>query len=190
MTAETFDLFRVVDEYDGPPLKMVLAGTGSYAARILEVPGVSDVLDSIYLPYSAGRVLQFIMDHHPRGKDIQKEFRKTPSVSQQMCEWLHESNCVWLQGCFPLTITAAVTSKKQRQGENQAYIGIGLPGNYDIWHVQLARLEDADFEDVNKVEARRFVQDRIISEIALSLATGISSILLTEMEEAGYVRKL
>lgn len=190
MKTEAFDLFRVVEEYDGPPLKMVLAGTGSYAARILEIPGCSKVLDSIFIPYAEERLEQWLLATHPLPDVAEHVLKKQPKVSWEMVTVLHESNCTHLGNAHPLTITAAITSKKQRQGANHAFIAVGPPGAYDVWHVQLAKLENVDFEDFNKVEARRFVQDRIISEIALSLATGVSSVLRTEMEQAGYVRKL
>lgn len=193
MTDDGFSLFRLVEEYDGPPLRMLLAGAGSFAMRVLEVPGASRVLDSIQVPYSTTRTLSYLMDNHPNdtfAKDVQKVFHKTPAVSQQMCEWLHECNSNNLQGCAPLTVTAAITSKKQRQGQNHAFIGAGMPNAYDIWHVQLHKLDDVDFEDRNKIETRRFLQDRIISEIALSLATGITSHLRNEMQEAGYLEKV
>lgn len=187
---EAFDLFRVVEEYDGPPLKMVLAGAGSYAMRILEVPGASAVLDSIFVPYSEESFEQWLLDTHPVTDVASTVLEKMPKVSGTMVRTLHVANCANLRNTYPLTVTAAITSKKQRQRSNQAFIAVGPPGNYDVWHVQLARLDDADFEEVNKVEARRFVQDRIVSEIALSVATGVSSVLRDEMEQAGYVRKV
>jgi nicotinamide mononucleotide (NMN) deamidase PncC len=187
---DDFDLFRIVQEYRGPPLKMLLAGAGSYAMRILEVPGASRVLDSIFVPYAEERMDQWLLATHPIPRVAEAILERHPRVSQEMVSSLHVANCTSLGDAYPLTVTAAITSKRKRQGENQAFIAAGPPGSYDAWHVQLAKLEDVDFEDYNKVEARRFVQDRIISEVALSIATGIPSALRAEMEESGYVRKL
>lgn len=187
---EAFELARVVEEYEGPPLKMVLAGAGSYAMRILEVPGASAVLDSIFVPYAEERMEQWLRKTHPFPDVAMQVYRSKPKVSAASVSNMHVANCTNLGDAYPLTVTAAVTSKRQRQGENHAFIAVGPPGSYDSWHVQLSKLDDIDFEDQNKVNTKRFIQDRIISEVALSIATGVSSVLRAEMEEAGYVRKL
>lgn len=186
MNEDSFSLFRVVGEYEGPPLRMVLAGAGSFAARIVEVPGASKVLDSIWIPYSRERLNDWIRS----GPWDKPEVEKVKAVSEEMLDYIHWTNCTALKGAKPLSVTAAVSSKKQRQGENEAYIAVGGPAEIDRYHVKLHKLEDVDFEDENRVNTKRFIQDRMISEIALHFATGIPSVLTEEMMSAGYVRKL
>lgn len=185
-------LHQIVEEYKGPPLKMVLAGAGAYAMRILEVPGASAVLDSIYVPYSSERMEQWLLSYHPRPALAKEVFDAHPKVSLELLDTLHVANCSKLgeSDVTPLTITAAITSKKQRQGANQAFVSFGPPAASENWHIQLHKLEDVDFKDAYFVEQRRFIQDRIISEVALSLVTGIESELRTEMVNSGFVRKV
>ena len=191
MSDAGFSLFRVVEEYKGPPLSMVLAGAGSYAARIIECPGASGVVDSIYMPYSRERLDYWTWFQHTE-KGIpypdQTHMDKVQAVSQEMVEVMHWSNNG--DGVMPLTVTAAVSSKKQRQGGNRAFIAVGPHRMFEVWHLVMAKLDDVDFEDVNKVNTKRFVQDRMVSECALHLATGVSSTLAEELNEGGYLRRL
>ena len=191
MSDAGFSLFRLVDEYEGPPLRLVLAGAGSYAARLVEIPGASKVVDSIWMPYSRFRLNAWVRDSLRGQEDIAAAFLdkvdKVQAVSGDMLDMIHWCNSLNLNDALPVSITAAVSSKEQRQGENQAFISVGLPSDIQRWHVTLSRLDEVDFEDKNKVDTKRFIQDRIVSELALSLATGVSSALTDEMRTSGYL---
>ncbi len=179
-----FDICSFVSNYAGPKLRLLLTGVGSYATGILGIPGSSAVIDSIYVPYSRESVAALIERLHPNAADV---LGNAGSVSQEMVVALHLCNSHDLREALPITVTGAITTTRYRRGDNHAFIAFGHPSSVDVYHLQLDKLDEADHSDTYKVSRKRYIQDRMISECALALATGTSSDLVDELQTGGFL---
>jgi nicotinamide mononucleotide (NMN) deamidase PncC len=182
-----FDVQALVKNYAGPKLRLLMTGVGSYATGIIGIPGSSSLIDSIYIPYSRESVAELIERLHPNASDV---LEKAASVSQEMVVALHLCNSAKLKGELPVTITGAITTSRYRRGENHAFIAFGSPSIMEVYHLKLDKLEEADHADEHVVARKRYVQDRMVSETALAMATGTQSDLVDELQTGGFLVRL
>lgn len=180
------DLQEFVKSYTGPKLRLLFTGVGSFATGILGIPGASNVVESIFVPYSKESVVSLILEKHPTPHDFLEAGYS--SVSLEMVNGLHACNSRKAEGLLPVTVTGAITSTRYRRGENHAFIAMGL-GSVDIYHLQLDKLKEEEHTE-DQVYIKRYVQDRMVSESAIALATGTQSDLVDELQKNGFLRKV
>lgn len=182
-----FDIQSLVRDYKGPKLRILMTGVGSYATGIIGIPGSSEIIDSITIPYSRESVSRLLTHTHPQFHDI---LESASDVSQEMVVALHMCNSEYLGDCVPLTVTGAVTTNRYRRGDNQAYIATGHPSSMEVYHLMLDKMEESEHSDADKVAQKRYLQDRMISEVALAMAAGMQSDLVDELQKAQYLVRL
>jgi len=181
-----FDIQALVKNYAGPKLRLLLTGVGSFASGIIGIPGSSAVIDSISIPYSRESVETLLKRHHPLALHV---LEKASSVSQEMVVALHLCNCVDAQSVRPITITGAITTTRYRRGENHAFIAFGGQEDVEVYHLQLDKLKEEEHTD-ELVAQKRYVQDRLVSEVALAMATGTPSDLVDELQKNGFLTRV
>ena len=179
----TFHLHSFVSEYQGPKLRMLFTGVGSYATGLLGVPGASKVLDSIQVPYSHEACSLLFKRHYPQGLEVSETHG---SVSKEMAVALHACNSADLGDLIPITVTAAITTSRYRRGDNQAFIAVGKPDNLEVWHLRLDKLTEEEHQP-EAVLTKRYFQDRLVSEVAICLATSLTTPILTDLLEGGHL---
>lgn len=183
----TFDIHTFVETYTGPKLRMLFTGVGSYATGIIGIAGASKVVDSIYVPYSHEACSNLLRRFYPSGIEV---LESHGSVSSEMAVALHACNSVDLGEALPLTVTGAITTSRHRRGENRAYIAVGRPGEMDVWHLKLDKLSEEEHGDEGAVIRKRYVQDRIVSEVAICLAVQTQSTLVSELQDGAHLVRL
>lgn len=176
-----FDIHTFVKTYKGPKLRLLLTGVGSYASGIIGIPGASAVIDSITIPYSKESVSLLLERFHP----CPGEADDWGSVSAEMVVGLHLCNSRDLGGAIPLTVTGAITTNRYRRGENRAFIAFGQE-SVEVYHLQLDKLAQEEHTEEAATQ-KRYVQDRLVSEIALALGTGSQSDLVDELQKGGFL---
>jgi len=180
------DLESFVSSYQGPKLRLLFTGAGAWASGLLGVPGASSVVDSLHIPYSYDAVRSLLEKWHPNADTV---LENSGAVSAEMATALHLCNCHDLGSLVPVTVTAAITTSRYRKGDNHAYIVVGHPSSFDVYHLILDKLSEQEHVQP-MITTKRYVQDRVIGEVALSLACSLSHPLLSELMEGGYLVRL
>lgn len=176
------DMEALVKSYTGPKLRLLFTGVGSYASGLIGIPGSSALIDSITIPYSKESVSDVLRRLHPQAEDV---IENAQSVSQEMVVALHFCNSRELRGTIPVTVTGAITTNRYRRGENHAFIALGQ-ASVEVHHLLLDKLTEQ--EHVAEVVAKkRYIQDRMISEVALAMALGMQSDLVDELQKTDYL---
>lgn len=152
MNLETF-----VDSYDGPRLSLIFTGCGAHAASLLLVPGASKVLHDIQIPYAHEAVEALVGQ------------LSTPAVSKERVLALHARSCP--EGVLRVTVTAAITSRRYRRGDNHAYIGVDTTDGTKVYHLTLFKIPDNAHTSTKAVSEARELEDFLICDTALGLAT-------------------
>lgn len=182
-----FDVQALVKNYAGPKLRLLMTGVGSYATGIIGIPGSSAMIDSVYVPYSKESVAELLERLHPNAAEV---LENAGSVSQEMVVALHLCNSHNLRGALPITITGAITTTRYRRGENHAFIAFGHPSSMEVYHLKFDKIPEEDHAHEAKVLYKRYVQDRMICEAALAMATGTQSDLVDELQTGGILVRL
>lgn len=178
-----FDIQSFVEQYSGPKLKMLFTGVGSYATGITGVAGASKVVDSIFVPYSHESCTKLFTRLYPEGLDVSETHG---SVSEEMVVSLHACNCADLGTSVPLTVTGAITTSRYRRGDNHAFIAVGSANDLEVWHLHLDKLTEEE-HTAEAAAQKRYFQDRLVSEVALCLATHLTTELMHDLHEGGHL---
>tara|TARA_R100001132_G_C3254003_1_gene80211 strand:- start:501 stop:1058 length:558 start_codon:yes stop_codon:yes gene_type:complete len=183
-------LHELMTHYSGAKIKAVFAGAGNYILRSLEIPGASSFVDSFVVPYSNESKERYLKVHHPLVEGALNVLKHYPAVSPEVAITLHEALCASGGEALPVTISAALETTRERKGPNQAFIVFGHASDYETWHLSLSKASEAERSKASEIENKRFVQDQLISKTALSLAFEIPSVIRTELEDGGYLRRI
>lgn len=181
-----FDMQSFVEQYSGPKLRMLFTGVGSYATGITGVAGASKVVDSIFIPYSQESCMNLFTRLYPKGLDVSEAHG---SVSEEMVVALHACNCTDLGTSVPLTVTGAITTNRYRRGDNHAFIAFGPANDPEVWHLHLDKLSEEEHTPEAAAQ-KRYFQDRLVSEVALCLATHLATELLHDLYEGGHLVRI
>ena len=165
-------LHELMTHYSGAKIKAVFAGAGNYILRSLEIPGASSFVDSFVVPYSNERKERYLKVHHPLVEGALNVLKHYPAVSPEVAITLHEALCASGGEALPVTISAALETTRE------------------TWHLSLSKASEAERSKASEIENKRFVQDQLISKTALSLAFEIPSVIRTELEDGGYLRRI
>lgn len=156
------NLFTFLESYKGPKLSLLFTGCGAHAAELLLVPGASKVLYDLQIPYSHEAV------------EVLTGPLAVPSVSKERVLALHARYRP--EDVLRVTVTAAITSARYRQGENHAYIAIDSANTGSrVWHLTLRKVEEKYHKSSGQhsvAAMARNIDDYMICEIALTLVLG------------------
>jgi len=180
------DLPSVVQTYKGPKLRLLFTGAGAWASGLLGIPGASSLVDSLYVPYSHESVHGLLRDRHPDPESI---IQNCGSVSQEMAVALHLCNSHNIGNCIPVSVTAAVSTNRYRKGDNHAFIVVGPPSSFSTYHLALHKLSEEEHTP-EAVAAKRYIEDRMIGEVALALSLDVESQLVNILKEDGHLVNL
>jgi nicotinamide mononucleotide (NMN) deamidase PncC len=178
-----FSHARVVANYKGPKISAVITGCGAWLTSLISAPGASRVVDEIQVLYSEEAMFRFLKANLDPDTYIQAEM--APAVSPERARFMIRAlgNATAGRDVQRVAVTGAITSARYRRGSNRAWIAVGKDG---LWQLQLDKLEEHEHTAPN-VFRNRLAQDRMISEVALSLATDVHSKLCAELIEGGYL---
>jgi hypothetical protein len=141
------------------------------------------LIDSITIPYSKESVSDLLRRLHPQGgEDV---IESAQSVSQEMVVALHLCNSRNLRGTIPVTATGAITTTRYRRGENHAFIATGQ-ASVEVYHLLLDKLSEQEHTP-EAVAKKRYIQDRMVSEVALTMALGAQSDIVDELQKNKYL---
>ena len=178
-------LTRVVNEYSGPKLAIIVAGGGSGIARLCVIPGVSKVLYSMVCPYDTAATIKLIEQNGGVCRYF-KHKAVSPEASWEL------ARCWEVRGgkeVVVIGITGAITTSRYRRGNNEAFISIGRGEINAQYHIKLGKLPESIYEDhiipwrEGVIFRTREKEDELIAMTALNLATGIS--LPLEIQKEG-----
>jgi nicotinamide mononucleotide (NMN) deamidase PncC len=177
-----FSHARVVANYKGPKISAVITGCGAWFTSLISAPGASRVVDEIQVLYSEEAMFRFLkanLDH-----DTYVEAEMAPAVSPERVKFMLRalSKATAGRDVSLVAVTGAITSARYRRGGNRAWIATADKA----WQLRLDKLEEHEHTAPN-VFRNRLAQDRMVSEVALSLVTGIPSKLCLELVEGGYL---
>lgn len=203
---EGFSLFNLVETYEGSPVKMLFHGAGFYASRLLEVPGGAKLVDRIQLLSSEQSLRDFLFETLGKTRSTSDLAGDQSHIldNSKLCSYervvaLHACNCVHAPPSFsslygpkatPLTVVARITDALPSPEKNEAFIAVGHQNQYEVWHLQLHKLSEKEYKDPQAVEARRFLQDRMVCEVALALVFDTHSDLFAALLSSQFLRKL
>jgi len=179
--SETPDtIVTLVETYRGPKLSLLFTGCGARAAEIVSVPGASEVLYDLHIPYAREAVEALIGAND------------SSAVSAAMVRRLHDRKVP--KGALRVTVTAAITSTRYRRGNNHAYIMVDhplQPTEPRVWHMKLEKMEERLHRSKRTVAVMRQYEDALICDVALLLATDQSTpleALLADNPEVSLVQ--
>lgn len=187
MTPQLEDyLYRFVNEYDGAKVSILATGGGTALAQIASIPGASRVLHSFYCPYETAESVEFIRTYYPHTKQPEKFAAK--AVCAESANNLYMA--LWTKNKVfghteidSIAITAAITAKRWRRGENRAYISFSNPKTFEheCWLLKLGKPSEQEHALLSMANPARglgtvrMIEDCVISEYALRLATGFGA---------------
>ena len=153
----------LVETYKGPKLSLLFTGCGARAAEILAVPGASEVLYDLHIPYAREAVAAEVGEP------------ADAAVSAKVALQLH--NRPVPVEMIRVTATAAITSTRYRRGDNHAYIVVDTNTNTDtlphciVWHLKMEKMEERLHSSKRTVAVMRQYEDALVCDVALLLAT-------------------
>lgn len=178
-----------VQNWRGPKLRLVATGMGATLGGLFAIPGSSNLIDSLFIPYSKDSLERFIRKAEVPGYDAVFGENAASSVSKEMVVAMHAANCCEASNAVaPVTITAAITTSRYRKGNNHAFIAVGL-ANPVVYHLLLDKLQEHEHVEP-AIIPKRHIQDTLISLVALHLATGIPSSVLDELQAVGALTEV
>lgn len=169
----------LVETYKGPKLSLLFTGCGARAAEILAVPGASEVLYDLHIPYAREAVAAEV------GPPADA------AVSPRVALQLH--NRPVPPGTIRVTVTAAITSTRYRRGDNHAYIVVdtGTFPHEMVWYLKMEKMEKHLHKSKRRVQVMRKFEDSLVCDVALLLATQQTAALealLADNPEVSLVR--
>lgn len=181
-----FSHSRVVANYKGRKISAVVTGCGAWFTEIISAPGASRVVDEIQVLYSDQAMFRFLREN--LSHDAYVEASTAASVSQTRARLMLRALEKATQGRFTnlVAVTGAITSARFRKGSNRAWIALSTDISKSTWCLELDKLAENEHTPPN-VFRSRLAQDRMISEVALSLVTGLPSKLCFELIDGGYL---
>jgi nicotinamide mononucleotide (NMN) deamidase PncC len=141
-------------------LRIIVTGAGISLADLAIIPGASEIIDGIIIPYSK-EALNGLLD-----QEVEK------SVSKETVAALLQ-----FDPSAPITtvaISGGITTNRYRKGDNHAYIGIGAHGIFKYYHVNLDKLSEEEYSKLNfeSVAMLRHNEDTTISSIVINILLG------------------
>lgn len=158
----------LVETYKGPKLSLLFTGCGARAAEILAVPGASEVLYDLHIPYAREAVAAEIGEP------------ADAAVSAKVALQLH--NRLVPKRTLRVTVTAAITSTRYRRGNNHAYIMVDhplQPTEPRVWHLKMEKMEERLHSSKRTVAVMRQYEDALVCDVALLLVTQQTDALKT-----------
>lgn len=170
----------LVETYKGPELSLLFTGCGARAAEILAVPGASEVLYDLHIPY-AREAVRYLIGQNDNA-----------AVSAATVRRLHQR---WVpESILRVTVTAAITSAGYRRGDNHAYIMVDrptLPTDPTVWYLKMEKMAEHLHKSKRTVQVMRKFEDALVCDVALLLATQQTAALealLADNPEVSLVR--
>lgn len=119
--------------YTGNKLTFVGAGCGSYWAELLQIPGISRIVNAVLLPYEEN-LTKAMAD---------MEWEKVSMVSKELVEGIYKNYFYEPENKETTLIvaSAALCTNRQRKGEDHAYLLIGNINSYRVWHIVFKPLD-------------------------------------------------
>lgn len=150
-------------------IAFVVTGGGTSVSELLQVPGSSSVVNSVYIPYSFEEAIRFYNDCWGMNKKVASELVKAymeKTVSRKVAENLCCSGMERWDECLVVSCTASLTTNRYRRGKNEAYIGIGSGNAWNTYHLELEKLTLNDFQNLGQGFAahRRLVEEKKIQD--------------------------
>lgn len=156
-----------VEEYKGPRLAIIGCGCGFSFNKLLMIPGASEIIDYIYLPYKQSSIPLY--DQHTYhgsycGKTIVQKLL-SGNMLQDLCD--KDSIRIVASGNF--------IGKHVRIGLHEAYFGIANPNDFNdnsVYRIGLAKPTKEEFirlENSGVLYRRREEEDDVLCTVILSM---------------------
>lgn len=176
---------KLVDEYNGPKLALVVTGGGIGVYQLAQTLGASKVLHVVYIPYSFEESGRFIREAWNKKFDEPKLAEQyvngfmDKAVSAKGAKVLCQSGMLTWPDCKVVACSAATTTNRYRRGENQAYLCSGYLHNdvfvenpleqLEQYHLPLSKLSKDEYEESGKgfIAWKRRQEDREITKFIL-----------------------
>lgn len=160
-------LNEFVKKYSGPKLAITITGGGVSFAEIASIPGVSNILHSIYIPYSDKALKKYILQHNL--------IIETSAVSEKRIYQLFNCSISENPNCLHIIISAALTTTRYRKGKNHAMIFVAenkTDTDMDFCELELEKLDEPEYDfliGIHGLETLRKKEDQQITYKVLEL---------------------
>jgi nicotinamide mononucleotide (NMN) deamidase PncC len=161
-------LYNRTKKYEGKKYAIVATGGGMGVLDLARIPGVSKLLHTIYVPYSAEETNAFVQEN--LGDDKLQEFQAVSNVSQEAVELLCAAAKNKWKDCNILVCSAALTSNRYRRGNNHAWVAHCCDETVVVKHFTLDKIPQEEHERNEDLPLyKRYAEDLQITEKLLSL---------------------
>ena len=157
-------LIRLVNEYEGKPLSIVVCGGGAGLAAMGAVPGSSRILFGLGVIWAEAGV-----------RNIGELSDDDKIVSAETARRLVDVDN-GIRNVCSVAVTAALTTNRVRRGPNEAFIAVNANANANanadsapVWHLTFKKESDAERATPDAIQALRLEQDNAIVEAVVNL---------------------
>lgn len=180
-------LEKVVNEYNGPKLALIVTGGGIGMHQLAQTLGASKILHVVYTPYSFEESARFIREAWTKQETVIEAVERAvcrftdKAVSPTGAKTLCQAGMLTWPTCRVIACSAATTTSRYRRGENQAYICSGYLYNdplsiepleqVDEYHLPLSKLSMKEYEESGNgfIAWKRRQEDREITNYLLKI---------------------